>query len=73
MISLHNEWQIQTNLERHSVLQSSFYIIKWEEVVASMLLQALQEPKPVKQCESNERERERERERWKEFGSITIL
>jgi hypothetical protein len=47
-----------------------FCIIKWEEVVASMLLQALQEPKPVKQCERNERERERG---WGEFGSITIL
>jgi hypothetical protein len=45
MISPHNEWQIQTNLERHSILQSSFCIIKWEEVVASMLLQALQEAK----------------------------
>jgi hypothetical protein len=40
-----------------------------EEVVATMLLQALQEPKPVKQCESNERERVG----WGEFGSITIL
>ena len=69
MISLHNEWQIQTNIERHSILQSSFCIIKWEEVVASILPQALQEPKPVKECESNERERER----WEEFGSITIL
>jgi hypothetical protein len=38
-------------------------IIKWEEVVATMLLQALQEPKPVKQCESNERERERDGEK----------
>jgi hypothetical protein len=69
MISPHNKWQIQTNLERHSFLQSSFCIIKWEEVVVSMLLQALQEPKLVKQRESNEREREG----WEEFGSITIL
>jgi hypothetical protein len=44
-----------------------FCIIKWEEVVATMLLQALQEPKPVKQCESNERGG------WREFGRITIL
>ena len=35
-----------------------FCIIKWEEVVATMMLQDLQEPKPVKQCESNVRERE---------------
>jgi len=69
MISPHNKWQIQTNLERHSFLQSSFCFIKWEEVVASMLLQALQEPRPVKQCESNERERDG----WEEFDSITIL
>jgi hypothetical protein len=39
-------------------LQSYFFIIKWEEVATTKLLQALQEPKPVKQDDNNERKRE---------------
>ena len=45
-------------IQHSQFFQSDFCIIKWEEVVATMLLQALQEPKPVKQDDSNQREKE---------------
>ena len=53
-----NTWIIQTNLEIPESSKAISCIIKWEEVVATMLLQALQEPKPVKQDDNNERKRE---------------
>jgi hypothetical protein len=52
-----NTWIIQTNLEIPESSKAISCIIKWEEVVATMLLQALQEPKPVKQDDNSERER----------------
>jgi hypothetical protein len=58
MISPHNEWQIQTNLDATVSSKAVSVLLNGKRFVASMLLQALQEPKPVKQCESNERERD---------------
>ena len=45
-------------IQHSQFLQSDLCIIQWEEVVATKLLQALQEPKPVKQDDSSEREKE---------------
>jgi hypothetical protein len=53
-----NTWIIQTNLEIPESSKAISSIIQWEEVVATKLLQALQEPKPVKQDANNERRRE---------------
>jgi hypothetical protein len=53
-----NTWIIQTNLEIPESSKAVSCIIKWEEVVATMLLQALQEPKPVKQDDNSEGEKE---------------
>jgi len=45
-------------IQHSQLLQSDFFIIKWEEVAATKLLQALQEPKPVKKDDNIERERD---------------
>jgi hypothetical protein len=47
-------------IQHSQFLQSDFCITKWEEVAATKLLQALQEPKLVKQDDNNERERKME-------------
>jgi hypothetical protein len=53
-----NTWIIQTNLEIPKSSKAISSIIQWEEVVATKLLQAFQEPKPMKQDDNNERKRE---------------
>ena len=52
-------WRIQTSLEIRESSKAISFIIQWEEVVATMLLQALQEPKLVNQDDNNETEWER--------------
>jgi hypothetical protein len=49
---------IQKNLEISEFSKAISSIIQWEKVVAIKLLQALQEPKPVKQDDNNQRKRE---------------
>ena len=50
--------KIVDKIQHSQFLQSDLFIIQWEEVVATKLLQALQEPKPVKQDDNNQRKRE---------------
>ena len=59
---LMNTWIIQTNLEIPESSKAISSIIQWEEVVATKFLQALQEPKPVKQGDNNERKKEGDRD-----------
>ena len=53
-----NKWSIQTNLEIPESSKAISSIIQWEEVLATKLFQALQEPKPVKKDDNNEGEKE---------------